>query len=286
MTRQFTRREILGRLRKETKEGRPIIVVGAGIGLTAKFAEIGGADLIVVPNSGIFRMNGHGSSAAFMPFGNANEMVLQMGLRSILPIVKDVPVIAGICGTDVTIVMKTFLKEIKDAGFSGVMNFPTVAALDGNFRQRLTDLGMGYEKEVEFIRLAHDMDFFTLCYAYNPEEARKMAKAKADVLIAHLGLTTGGALGSKRAMSIQEGAPVVQNILHAAKQLKKDIICLAHGGPISSPQDTEYIYKHTDAVGFLGASSIERIPVEIAIREATKAFKMRTIRKSTRRKAS
>ena len=278
--RRYSRQEVLGRLREEIGNGRPIIIAGAGIGLTAKFAEIGGADLIGVYNSGLFRMNGHGSSAGSMPFGDANEIVLEMGLRSIMPVVKSVPVIAGVCGTDVTRVMEIFLKSLKEAGFSGIMNFPTVGTLDGNFRQRLEDLGMGYEKEVEMIRIAGQMDFLTVCYAFNPEEARKMAKADADLLIAHLGLTTGGSLGSKRAVTLEEGIPRVQEILKAAQEVKKEIICLAHGGPISSPEDTEYVYHHTDAVGFLGASSIERIPVETAIRKATESFKSKSLRKN------
>jgi predicted TIM-barrel enzyme len=280
MVRRFSRQEILGRLREEISNGRPIIIAGAGIGLTAKFAELGGADLIGVYNSGLFRMNGHGSSAGSMPFGDANEIVLEMGLRSIMPVVKSVPVIAGVCGTDVTRVMEIFLKSLKEAGFSGIMNFPTVGTLDGNFRQRLEDLGMGYEKEVEMIRIAGDMDFLTVCYAFDPEEATKMARADADLLIAHLGLTTGGSLGSKRAVTLEEGIPRVQEILKAAKEVKKEIICLAHGGPISSPEDTEYVYHHTDAVGFLGASSIERIPVEVAIRKATESFKTKSLRRN------
>jgi predicted TIM-barrel enzyme len=279
MSKQFTREEILERLQKEIKNGRPIIVAGAGIGITAKFAELGGADLIGVYNSGLYRMNGHGSSAGSMPFGDANEIVLEMGLRSIMPAVKNIPVIAGVCGTDVTRVMSIFLKQIKEAGFSGVMNFPTVGTLDGNFRQRLEDMGMGYEKEVEMIRMAREMGLFTMCYSFNPEEARAMARAGSDALIAHLGLTAGGSLGSKRAIKLEEGVPRVQEILKAAKEIKKDIICLAHGGPISSPEDTEYIYQHTDAVGFLGASSIERIPVEKAIQSATEAFKSRPLKR-------
>jgi predicted TIM-barrel enzyme len=279
MARQFSRMEILGKLTEEIRNEKPIVIAGAGIGLTAKFAEIGGADLIGVYNSGLFRMNGHGSSAGIMPFGDANEIVLEMGLRSVMPVVKNVPVIAGVCGTDVTRVMGNFLKTVKESGFSGIMNFPTVGSLDGNYRHRLEDMGMGYEKEVEMMRIARDMDFFTVCYAFNPDEARKMAKADVDVLIAHLGLTTGGSLGSRRAVTLEEGIDRVQEILKAGKEVKKDVICLAHGGPISSPEDTEYVYRHTDAVGFLGASSIERIPVEIAIRKATEAFKSKSLRK-------
>ena len=279
MFKQFTREEILERLHREIAGGRPIVGAGAGIGITAKFAEIGGADVIVVYNSGLYRMNGHGSSAGSMPFGDANEIVLEMGLRSILPVVKNVPVIAGVCGTDVTRVIPVFLKQIREAGFSGVINFPTVGTLDGNFRQRLEDMGMGWEKEVEMVRMAREMDLFTMAYTFDSQEARAMAKADVDVLIAHLGLTTGGALGSKRAVVLSEAVVRVQEILRAAKEEKGEIICLAHGGPISSPEDTEYIYGHTDAVGFLGASSIERIPVERAIQSATEAFKSRSLSK-------
>ncbi len=279
MFKQFTREEILERLHREVASGRPIVGAGAGIGITAKFAEIGGADVIVVYNSGLYRMNGHGSSAGSMPFGDANEIVLEMGLRSILPVVKNTPVIAGICGTDVTRVIPVFLKQIREAGFSGVINFPTVGTLDGNFRQRLEDLGMGWEKEVEMIRMARKMDLFTMAYTFDSQEARAMAEADVDVLIAHLGLTAGGALGSKRGVVLSKAVVRVEEILRAAKEVKGEIICLAHGGPISSPEDTEYIYQHTDAVGFLGASSIERIPVERAIQSATEAFKSKPLKK-------
>jgi predicted TIM-barrel enzyme len=188
-------------------------------------------------------------------------------------------VIAGVCGTDVTRVMALFLKEIKEAGFSGVINFPTVGSLDGKFRQRLEDLGMGYEKEVEMIRLARGMGLFTTCYCFNPEEARAMAKAGVDLLIAHMELTTGGSLGSQRAAGLENTVPRIQAIIQAGRKIKKDLLCLAHGGPISSPENTEYIYQHTDAVGFVGASSIERIPVERAIQSATEAFKSKPLRK-------
>ncbi len=279
MFKQFTREEILERLQREVASGRPIVGAGAGIGITAKFAEIGGADVIIVYNTGLYRMNGHGSSAGSMPFGDANQIVLEMGLRSILPVVKNVPVIAGVCGTDVTRVIPVFLKQIREAGFSGVINFPTVGTLDGNFRQRLEDLGMGYEKEVEMIRTARKMDLFTMAYTFDPQEARAMAEADVDVLIAHLGLTTGGSLGSKRAVVLSEAVARVQEILRAAKEVKREVICLAHGGPISAPEDTEVIYRHTDAVGFVGASSIERIPVERAIQSATEAFKSKLLKR-------
>ncbi|MCX5907842.1 MAG: phosphoenolpyruvate hydrolase family protein [Deltaproteobacteria bacterium] len=279
MARQYRRKEVIARLRKEIGKGRPIVVAGAGIGLTAKCAELGGADLVVIYNSGLFRMNGHGSSAGSLPFGDANAIVLEMGLRSIMPAVQSTPVIAGVCGIDVTRVMPIFLKEIKSAGFSGVINFPTVGSMDGNYRQKLEDLGMGFAKEVELIRLARSLDLFTICYVFTPQEAKLMARAGADALVAHMGLTTGGTLGSKRAKQLEEVVPLVEDIFKAGKQIKKDILLLAHGGPISSPEDTEYIYKHTNAQGFVGASSIERIPVEIAIRQATEAFKSKAIKK-------
>jgi predicted TIM-barrel enzyme len=279
MTRQYRRKEVIARLRKEIGKGRPIIVAGAGIGLTAKCAELGGADLVVIYNSGLFRMNGHGSSAGSLPFGDANAIVLEMGLRSIMPAVQSTPVIAGVCGIDVTRVMPIFLKEIKSAGFSGVINFPTVGSMDGNYRQKLEDLGMGFAKEVELIRLARSLDLFTICYVFTTQEAELMARAGADALVAHMGLTTGGTLGSKRAKQLKEVVPLVEDIFKAGKRIKKDILLLAHGGPISSPEDTEYIYKHTNAQGFVGASSIERIPVETAIRKVTEEFKSKRIAK-------
>lgn len=279
MARQFTRKEVIQRLRKEVRSGRPIVAAGAGIGLTAKCAEMGGADLIIIYNSGLFRMHGHGSSAGTLPFGDANQIVLDMGLRTILPVVQNTPVIAGVCGTDVTRVMKVFLKEIKEAGFSGVINFPTVGSIDGSFRERLEDVGLGFDKEVELIRLARSMELFTLAYVFNPDQAKAMAKAGVDALVAHMGLTAGGTIGSKRAKKLEAVVPLVQEILDVGKRIRKDIIRLAHGGPISSPEDTEYIYRHTDAQGFVGASSIERIPVEIAIRKVTEEFKSKSIRK-------
>ncbi len=279
MARQFSRREVIQRLRKEIQGGRPIVAAGSGIGLTAKCAELGGADLIIIYNSGLFRMHGHGSSAGTMPFGDANQIVLEMGLRTIIPVVRNTPVIAGVCGTDVTRVMKIFLKQIKEAGFSGVINFPTVGSIDGSFRERLEDIGLGFDKEVELIRMARAMNLFTLAYVFNPEQAKAMAQAGVDALIAHMGLTTGGTIGSKRAKHLETVVPLVQKILDVGKRVRKDIIRLAHGGPISSPEDTEYIYRHTDAQGFVGASSIERIPVEIAIRKVTEAFKAKSIPK-------
>ncbi|MDI6753745.1 MAG: phosphoenolpyruvate hydrolase family protein [Thermodesulfobacteriota bacterium] len=276
---QYTRMEVIQRLRKEILRRRPIVVAGAGIGLTAKCAELGGADLIVIYNSGLFRMHGHGSSAGTMPFGDANQIVLDMGLRSILPVVQNTPVIAGVCGTDVTRVMRVFLKEIKEAGFSGVINFPTVGSIDGNFRERLEDIGLGFEKEVELMRMARSMDLFTMAYVFNPQQAKSMAKARVDALVAHMGLTTGGAIGSKHAKQLQAVVPLVQEILDVGKRIKRDIIRLAHGGSISSPEDTEYIYRQTNAQGFVGASSIERIPVEIAIRKVTEDFKSKSIPK-------
>lgn len=279
MARQFTREEVRQRLGKEIRAGRPIVAAGAGIGLTAKCAELGGADLIIVYNSGLFRMHGHGSSAGTMPFGDANQIVLEMGLRTILPVVQSTPVIAGVCGTDVTRVMPVFLREIKRAGFSGVINFPTVGSIDGNFRERLDDIGLGFDKEAELIRQARCLGLFTLAYVFDPDQAKLMAKAGVDALVAHMGLTSGGTIGSKRAKHLQAVAPLIQKILDAGKGIGKNIIRLAHGGPISSPEDTAYIYRHTDAQGFVGASSIERIPVEIAIRKVTEEFKSKSTRK-------
>jgi len=283
MARIYTRKEVIQRLRREIQRGRPIVTAGAGIGLTAKCAELGGADLIVVYNSGLFRMHGHGSTAGTMPYGDANQIVLEMGLRTILPVVQETPVIAGICGTDVTRVMNVFLKQIQEAGFSGVINFPTVGSIDGSFRERLEDVGLGFEKEVEMIRLARAMDLFTMAYVFNPDQARLMAKAGVDALVAHMGLTAGGTIGSKRAKKLEAVVPLIREIFRAGKAIRKEMILLAHGGPISSPEDTAYIYRHTEAQGFVGASSIERIPVEIAIRKVTEEFKSKTLGKKISR---
>lgn len=274
MAKQYTREEVLARLKKTISEGKPVIIAGAGTGISGKFAERGGADLIGVYNSGLYRMDGNGSLAGLMPYGNANEIVIQLAHR-VFPQIKEAPMIAGICGTDPTREMKPYLKYLKELGFSGVMNFPTVGLIDGRFRQELEDTGMGYSKEIEALKLASELGFFTLGYAFNVEEARMVGEAKLDVLICHMGLTRGGAIGSKYAesMSLEKAAELINEMTKAAREGHPEILIFAHGGPISYPEDTAYIYEHTEAVGFLGASSIERIPVEKPLQEAVQKFK-------------
>ena len=277
MGKQYGRREVLERLRAEMAMGRPILAGGAGIGLSAKFAEVGGADLIIIYNSGLYRMDGHPSIAGYMPFGDANAIVKEMGVRSVLPVVREVPVIAGILGVDLTRDMGVFLKELLAVGFSGVINFPTVGRIDGDFRGSLEDLGMGFRKEAEVLALAGSLGLFTLAYVFNPEEAKMMAEKDIDAVVAHMKTTTGGDVGSKRPMTLEEAGKRCEEIFQAALSIKPDILCLAHGGPIEEPEDTEYIYRHTRAVGFVGASSIERIPTEKAIQMKTRDFKSKRI---------
>lgn len=278
MAKVYRREEVRQRLEAEIKKNRPIVAAGAGIGLSAKFAEAGGADLIIIYNSGLFRMDGLPSIAGYMPFGDANAMVLEMGLRHVLPIVQKVPVIAGVCAYDLTRDMEIFLQDLIKAGFSGIINFPTVGRIDGEFRQSMEDLGMSYRREAEIIGLAGSLGLFTLAYVFNPEEAKLMAQNDVDVVVAHMKTTTGGTVGAKRAMSLGEAAEKCAAIFKAALSVKESIICLAHGGPIEGPEATEYIYRHTQAVGFVGASSIERIPVEKAIQKTTEMFKAQKLK--------
>ena len=277
MGKQYGRREILERLRQETLQGKPILVAGAGIGLSAKFAEAGGADLIVIYNSGFYRMNGLPSIAGYMPFGDANAMVKEMGVRSILPLVREAPVIAGICAFDLTRSMEIFLRELAAAGFSGVINFPTVGRIDGDFRQSMEDSGMSFRREAEVMALAGSLGLFTMAYVFRVEEARMMAEADIDLVVAHMKTTSGGAVGSKRPITLEEAAERCTAIFDAACAVKPEVLCLAHGGPIEGPEETEYIYRHTQAVGFVGASSIERLPTESAIRRKTEEFKAQRI---------
>lgn len=271
----FTREQCLERLRNQVKAGRPILGGGAGTGISAKCAEAGGIDLIIIYNSGRFRMAGRGSLSGMMPYGDANQIVMDMA-REVLPIVQNVPVLAGVCGTDPFRIMKLFLREVQTAGFSGVQNFPTVGLVDREsvFRQNLEETGMGYGLEVDMVRTANELGLLTCPYVFNPDEARDMAKAGADVLIPHLGLTTKGSIGAKTALTLETGAKLVQAMHDAAKQVKPDILVLCHGGPISEPEDAQYILNHTQGiVGFFGASSIERLPTEIAITGCVRRFK-------------
>ena len=269
----FTRQAILTRLKKAIGEGRPIIGGGAGTGISAKFEEAGGIDILVIYNSGRFRMAGRGSMAGLMPYGDANAIVMEMA-GEVLPVVKNTPVLAGVCGTDPFRLMPVFLRQIKEAGFSGVQNFPTVGLCDGLFRKSLEETGMGFGLEVDMIRIAHEMDLFTTPYVFNPEEAKAMAKAGADVIVAHLGLTTKGAIGASTALSLEETPQVVQEIGDAAKSIRADVICLCHGGPLAMPDDVSYVLKRTKGIhGFYGASSMERLPTEMAIKEQVEKFK-------------
>jgi predicted TIM-barrel enzyme len=269
----FTRQQVLERLRAIIAEGRPIIGGGAGTGISAKFEAAGGVDLIIIYNSGRYRMAGRGSLSGLMPYGDANAIVMDMA-KEVLTVIKDTPVLAGVCGTDPFRQMPLFLKEVIAAGFSGIQNFPTVGLIDGLFRQNLEETGMGFELEIEMIRLAHEMNLLTTPYCFNPEEAKAMAEAGADIVVAHLGLTTKGSIGATTAVTLENAPAKVQEIADAATSINPDVIVLCHGGPISEPPDAEYVLHRTKGVhGFYGASSMERLPVEKAITETMKAYK-------------
>jgi predicted TIM-barrel enzyme len=268
-----TRDEALARLRAEVREGRPVIGAGAGTGLSAKFAEAGGADLIIIYNSGRYRMAGRGSLAGLLPYGDANAIVMEMA-REVLPIVAHTPVLAGVCGTDPFRLMPVFLEEVKRAGFSGVQNFPTVGLMDGTFRAGLEETGMGYGLEVEMIRRARELDLVTAPYVFTEDEAAAMAEAGADVLVPHMGLTTGGSIGARTGLSLDEAVERVQALRDAAVRVNPEILCLCHGGPIAEPDDAQTVIDRTDGVvGFFGASSMERLPTEVAMTENMRRFK-------------
>jgi predicted TIM-barrel enzyme len=271
----FTREQCLQRLRAQVAAGKPIIGGGAGTGISAKCAEAGGIDLIIIYNSGRFRMAGRGSMSGMMPYGDANQIVMDMA-REVLPVVKKTPVLAGVCGTDPFRIMKLFLRDVQSAGFSGVQNFPTVGLIDKDsvYRQNLEETDMGYGLEVDMIRQASELGLLTCPYVFNEDEAKDMAKAGADVLIPHMGLTTKGSIGARTALTLEQAAKSVQAQCDAAKKVKSDILVLCHGGPISEPEDAQYILKNTKGVvGFFGASSIERLPTEVAITGCVKKFK-------------
>jgi predicted TIM-barrel enzyme len=268
----YERDAILEKLRAKVAAGRPIVGGGAGTGLSAKMAEAGGIDLIVVYNSGRFRMAGRGSLAGMMPYGDANAIVMDMA-REVLPVVERTPVIAGVCGTDPFRLMKLFLQQVAAAGFSGVQNFPTVGLVDGQFRQGLEETGMGFGLEVDMIRLANEMGLLTTPYAFNVDEAEAMTRAGADILIPHVGLTTKGTIGASTALSLDEAARRVQQMHDAARRINRDVLVLCHGGPIAEPSDAQYVLDHTEGVvGFYGASSMERLPVEPAIANRVREF--------------
>ncbi|KAK3393961.1 TIM-barrel-protein domain-containing protein [Podospora didyma] len=269
----MNRTEILEKLRRQVEDGIPIVGAGAGIGLSAKFVEAGGGDLIIIYNSGRFRMAGRGSLAGLMPYGNANDVTLDMA-KEVLPVVKHTPVLAGVCATDPWRSMPQFLKQLKEMGFSGVQNFPTVGLIDGQFRAHLEETGMSYDAEVDMVRLARSMDLLTTPYVFTVQEATKMAKAGADIIVAHMGLTTSGSIGATSGKTLDDCCKLIQQISDTALEVDDQIIVLCHGGPIATPEDALYVMSHTDGVhGFYGASSMERLPVEHAITNITKDFK-------------
>ncbi len=267
------RTTILTRLRERVAARQPIIGAGAGTGISAKFAERGGVDLIIIYNSGRFRMAGRGSLAGVMPYGDANAIVVDMA-REVLPVVEDVPVLAGVCGTDPFRLMPVFLRELKGMGFDGVQNFPTVGLIDGTFRQNLEETGMGFGHEVDMIRTARELDMLTCPYVFTPDEARDMASAGADVLVAHLGLTTKGSIGAHTALTLDESAARVQAMHDAARSVRSDVFVICHGGPIAEPDDVAYVLARTTGIaGFFGASSIERLATEVGIEQQARRFR-------------
>ncbi len=267
------REEILKRLKAQGAAGKPIVGCGAGTGISAKMAEAGGADLIIIYNSGRYRMAGRGSLAGLLPYGDANGIVVEMAAE-VLPVVKNVPVLAGICGTDPFRLMPVFLKQLKEIGFSGVQNFPTVGLIDGNFRANLEGTGMGYDKEIESIRLAHELDMFTSPYVFDEDQAKAMAKAGADQLVAHVGLTTAGTIGAAVALTLDEAIDRVLRIAEAGRTVRKDILVICHGGPFDEPENVATALKRMPSIqGFFGASSIERLPTERGIKGQVQAFK-------------
>lgn len=268
----YQRDAILEKLRAKIMQGMPIVGGGAGTGLSAKMSEAGGVDLLVIYNSGRFRMGGRGSLSGMMPYGDANGIVMDMA-REVIPVVKHTPVLAGVCGTDPFRVMRLFLKQVDEAGFSGVQNFPTVGLIDGNFRTNLEETGMGFGLEVDMIGAAHELGMLTTPYCFNPDEATAMTQAGADILIPHMGLTTKGSIGAETALTLEESANRVQAMHDAAKRVRSDVLVLCHGGPIAEPADAQFILDHTEGiVGFYGASSMERLPVEPAIEDRVREF--------------
>ncbi len=264
---------ILTRFRAQIARGEPIIGGGAGTGISAKSEEAGGIDLLIIYNSGRYRMAGRGSTAGLMPYGNANEIVKEMAYE-VLPVVKHTPVLAGVCGTDPFMLPHLFLQELKTLGFAGIQNFPTVGLFEGRIRDTLEETGMSYQLEVDITAMAHELDMLTTPYAFTPDEARRMTAAGADIVVAHMGCTSGGTIGAESVSPLDECVGRVQDIVEACKSVRADVICLCHGGPIAQPPDADYILQRVDGIdGFYGASSTERFPTEVAIREQTERFK-------------
>jgi predicted TIM-barrel enzyme len=273
MMARFEREVLLEKYRDMVERRVPIIGGGAGTGLSAKCEESGGIDLIVIYNSGRYRMAGRGSLAGMLAYGNANEIVKEMA-REVLPVVKHTPVLAGVNGTDPFVIMPLLLRELRDLGFSGVQNFPTVGLIDGIMRANLEETGMGYGLEVDMIRQSHEADLLTTPYVFSAQDAEAMAKAGADILVAHFGLTAGGSIGARTAKTLQQCAQLLDEWALAARRVRSDVIMLCHGGPVAAPEDAQYILKNTEHCnGFYGASSMERLPVEVALVEQTRRFK-------------
>ena len=278
---RWNREEILKRLREKIAAGRPIVGSGAGTGISAKCAEQGGADLLVIYNSGRFRMAGRGSLSGLLAYGNANEIVVDMG-KEVLTIVKNTPVLAGVNGTDPFLLTEQFLRQLIEMGFAGIQNFPTVGLIDGTFRVNLEETGMGFDKEVEIIAAARKAGLLTTPYVFDEEQAREMVRAGADILVAHMGLTTGGQIGAKTAMTLADAAELVNSIINSARSERSDVIVLCHGGPISNPDDVAVILEKCPKVnGFYGATSMERLPAEIAITEQVRKFASLSLKKSS-----
>jgi predicted TIM-barrel enzyme len=270
---RIARQDILKSLRAKIRRGEPIIGGGAGTGLSAKCEEAGGIDLIVIYNSGRYRMAGRGSLAGLMPYGSANDIVLEMA-HEVLPVVKKTPVLAGVCGTDAFMIQDDFLRRLAELGFSGVQNFPTVGLFDGLIRRQLEETGMGYALEVDMVRAAAQLQLLTTPYVFSEENARDMAAAGADIVVCHLGLTTGGAIGAETAVTLEDSVRSVERWSAAARKINKDVIVLCHGGPIATPKDAQYVLQRSPGChGFYGASSMERLPTEIALTETTRKFK-------------
>ena len=277
-----SRKGILERFRAQIARGLPIIGGGAGTGISAKSEEAGGIDLLIVYNSGRYRMAGRGSTAGLMPYGNANQIVKEMAFE-VLPVVKHTPVLAGVCGTDPFMMPKLFLRELAELGFAGIQNFPTVGLIEGELRATLEETGMGFGLEVDCVRLAREMDLLTTPYAFTPDEATAMTKAGADIVVAHMGCTSGGTIGAKSVKTLESCVARIQAIVDASKKVRKDVICLCHGGPIAMPADAQFMIDHVSGIdGFYGASSTERLPTEIAIKKQIEDFKALRLPKKKR----
>lgn len=270
---RLTREENIAKFKEQIASGKILVGVGAGTGITAKSSEAGGADILIIYNSGRYRMAGRGSLAGLLSYGDANQIVVEMGAE-VLPVVKETPVLAGVCGTDPFRVMDIYLQQLKDQGFSGVQNFPTVGLIDGVFRQNLEETGMGYGLEVDMIRKAHELDMLTCPYVFDAEQSAAMAEAGADIIVAHMGLTSKGTIGAKTVLSLDDCIPRIKDIIKAAKDVNPDVMVICHGGPIAEPKDAQYIISNIPELdGFFGASSIERFAAERGIKAQTEDFK-------------